>query len=180
MAKNKEFTGKRGRPPKGVLDIELTKLLPIEADRTRFRSMWKEFSADYPNLNNSSDKIVLKDFILSSILQDNIYEQMNENNKSRILDKDLNKTLNDLDAKKGKLLETLNARRKDRPKDEDDGLSVVDLAARIDMGERAETKRLDELEENELLRKKFVKENEVSKTVVTKKETESNNVEVSD
>src|SRR3990167_8068644 len=158
---DKKIIRKRGRPPKSatLLGIELTQKYPDPQDREYYTKRWNDYVADFPDINSSSDANILDNVLDQEILRIKLIKIINDPmSPQNLRDKELMERVEKINTNVPKLLETLRARRSDR-ESKDEGKSVIDIAASYDIERRKEARRLDELEEKELLDKKFAEQN---------------------
>lgn len=153
---------KLGRPPKNAgLRRELTKVFPGDDNKWKrelYNQMEKDFLADFPDLNISSDRRTLHLYIMTTIRIEELHTWFNDpKNKLDILDKDKTKILDDALKGQEKLMQVLSARRSDRPHG-DSGISISDIAEGFDTTAR-KTKRIEQdKQEKELMDRKLHKD----------------------
>jgi len=171
---NSNITKKRrGRPPKNAgLRLELITILPGDDNKWKrelYDQMEKDFLIDFPDLNNSSDRRSLHQYIMTTIRVEELHAHFNDpKNKADLLDKDKTKILDDALKIQEKYMQVLSARRSDRPHG-DSGISISDIAEGFDTKARKEKRIEQDKQEKELMDRKLHKE----LILPTKKETQN-------
>ena len=150
-ASSKKFhDGIAGRPKKNQgIKQNLEELISDPNNRKFYRIKWNAYMEDFPDLNNSADADSLHLAIMELIHYKKI-SQILDQKPELSLDKDTAKIRQECLDNFRRLLETLKGRRADRSV-QNVRVSIVEVAANVDLEIRENLRKEQELEEEELL-----------------------------